>query len=325
MPTGIPTAQLAKRKLTLHELRCLIASDLHGSNACFKKLVALADEVRADICVVAGDISGKRAIIGYPENQEHIRFHEDGRNHTVRMDEFEVLRAQWGNIGIYGIRVKDDVPSVDEVRLESEAKRLRLTQWLDFAKKRFAPAGRRLFIMPGNDDSPDVVETLNFHNWATNIDDNVVRVGDYALGGLGYSNPTPWQTYRELSESQLSSKLNSLAAALGDCDFPLVAIHVPPLDSGLDLAPEVVRLKNGEFATRPGRSIHVGSSEVHKFVTSFQPILLACGHCHDSAGFRFIGKSLCLNAGSVFQIGTLNAALVILERGSVKGFQNLVR
>jgi Icc-related predicted phosphoesterase len=69
---------------------------------------------------------------------------------------------------------------------------------------------------------------------------------------------------------------------------------------------------------------HVGSDAVRRILKEKQPMLGLHGHIHESRGFAFIGKTLCLNPGSEYNQGVLQGVIVDLEDGRVVQHQFIV-
>ena len=57
--------------------------------------------------------------------------------------------------------------------------------------------------------------------------------------GLGFSNPTPWATPREVSEEKLDSLLEDCMGKIDDFTNSIWNIHVPPKDCTLDTCPKL--------------------------------------------------------------------------------------
>jgi Icc-related predicted phosphoesterase len=133
----------------------------------------------------------------------------------------------------------------------------------------------KMYVMPGNHESADAVEQLSKDFGFVNFHGQSMEIGGKHVAGLGYSNPTPFDTPGEYSEEELARRLAKFAGLK-----PLVLIcHCPPLNTGLD------RIKEG---------LHAGSSSVRAFIESNQPEYFFCGHIHEAAG-------------TVVQIGTTRA------------------
>ena len=61
----------------------------------------------------------------------------------------------------------------------------------------------------------------------------------HTMLNCGHSNPTPWNTPRELDEETLAEHLEEMAARIDGVELANSNIHVPPFDSGLDTAPQL--------------------------------------------------------------------------------------
>ncbi len=93
----------------------------------------------------------------------------------------------------------------------------------------------------------------------------LMEIAGYHVAGLGYSNPTPFDTPGEYSEQELKERLQRFSGL-----DPLVLIcHTPPKDTALD---------------RAGEGKHFGSDAIREFIEREQPRYFYCGHIHEAAG-----------------------------------------
>jgi hypothetical protein len=93
---------------------------------------------------------------------------------------------------------------------------------------------------------------------------------------------------------------------------------VPPYKSNLDEAPELdenLRPKMAGQALKP-----VGSTAVREVIETNQPLLSLHGHIHEGRGVSRIGKTLCINPGSMYEQGTLLGALVRLGKHKIEDY-----
>lgn len=147
----------------------------------------------------------------------------------------------------------------------------------------------RMYVIPGNHESEaDIArlcEECGFHNFHG----QTIRIGGYNVAGLGYSNPTPFDTPGEYTEQELAARLEKFAGL-----DPLILIcHAPPKDTKLD---------------RAGKGQHFGSTAVRDFIDRHQPVYFYCGHIHEAAGRKdTIGRTLGWNVGIEGQVLELNA------------------
>ena len=137
----------------------------------------------------------------------------------------------------------------------------------------------RVYVLPGNHESAAQIAAFcskfgfhNFHHETAELD-------AYHFGGLGYSNPTPFNTPGEYSEQELAQHLSRFAGL-----EPLVMVcHAPPYGTALD------RVKEG---------VHAGSRAVREFIEAHQPLYLFCGHIHEAEGVEIqIGRTRAVNVG----------------------------
>ena len=137
----------------------------------------------------------------------------------------------------------------------------------------------RMFVMPGNHESEAEIAAFCGKFGFEMLHGRAIELGGYHVAGLGYSNPTPFNTPGEYSESQIAGKLQQFAGLK-----PLVLIcHCPPKDTPLD-------------GNKP--SAHFGSSAVAEFIAKEQPWRFFCGHIHECEGvIAQLGQTVGQNVG----------------------------
>ncbi len=306
------------------------ATDVHGSEKCFRKFLNAGAAYRPDVMILGGDIAGKA--IQAIEQLGPDRYTTTFRGHRYEVDagsELPQLERLIADLGYYAWRsapgeleskVADG--SVDALLVELMFDRL--TRWMTMADERLHDRGTPAFWMLGNDDPPILAGPLDTAPWGQHAEDRVLPVDDYELISFGWSNPTPWDSFRELTEEQITERLDALFAQSHDPHRVILNCHVPPYASGLDEAPMLdpdltVKQSGGQVKLGP-----VGSTAVRAAIERYQPIVSLHGHVHESAGFRRIGRTLCVNPGSDYGTGELNGALVTLSADKLKTHQ-LVR
>ena len=312
--------------------RVLVASDLHGSNACFIKLLNLAVEVSANAVAIPGDLTGKEAFIGTSRGGRFEYRDSLGAWKNISLETFYSLKKQWSDRGIYTRLLEGNINLTDQSYWEifSECKIRRLRQWLDYATEKIGRAGVETFLIPGNDDTEEITPVLEQSiPGVKSVDGIVCKWGPFPIFGLGYSNETPYLTARELTEEEIGEHLSGLGAEVKAQGLSMrdaiALIHVPPVGTGLDIAPEVFTHEDGSFEIVPGAQKAVGSQAVREFILEAQPLCVFSGHCHDGQGVLYLGHTFCVNPGSAYQLGTLKAVLVVIEDGRVLSYQALMR
>ncbi|MBD0290750.1 MAG: metallophosphoesterase, partial [Thermoleophilia bacterium] len=188
-----------------------------------------------------------------------------------------------------------------------------MARWVRLAEEKLAGAGVHCLVMPGNDDEFEIDDVLARSETVVNPDGRVVRFDGYQMLSSAWANPTPWDSPRELPEDELERKLEEIAGGLEPGVPAIFNLHCPPFRSTLDQAPELT--KDLRVVTTGGepRLVPVGSTAVRAFIERHQPLLGLHGHIHESRGATMIGRTLCLNPGSVYGEGVLDGALVDVE------------
>lgn len=155
---------------------------------------------------------------------------------------------------------------------------------LDRCGELLAPLGERVWALPGNHETHAQMQEFCRRHGLIDFHRQVRTIGNTRWAGLGYSNPTPFNTPGEFSEEEIAKEL---AAFNGLSPFYLV-VHFPPHGTRLD-------------QVAPGR--HAGSKVLRQWVEREQPIALFCGHIHESAGQSDrIAATECFNVGKAGHI-----------------------
>jgi Icc-related predicted phosphoesterase len=311
--------------------KLFFATDVHGSEMCFRKFLNAGVAYRPDVMVLGGDIAGKAV-----QAVEHLgggRFTTTFRGHRYDVDdqqELARLERTISDVGYYpwrsqpgelDQRIADG--TVEDLLLD--LMRQRLERWMELADERLRPQGKFVFWMLGNDDPPSLAEPLRDAPWGEHAEGRALPIDDeHLLVSWGWSNPTPWHSFREMSEDDLTSHFEELFAQAPDSRRVVFNAHVPPFDTGLDEAPVLdagltVTQQAGQVKLGP-----VGSTAVRAAIERHQPVASLHGHVHESAGFRRLGNTVSFNPGSDYGTGSLNGALLTLSGDKLKSHQ-LVR
>src|SRR5579885_491558 len=103
-----------------------------------------------------------------------------------------------------------------------------------------ATSAERVYVLPGNHESAAQIGAFCRQFGLHDFHGQTFLADGYHLAGLGYSNPTPFNTPGEYSEAQLAERLACFAGL-----DPLVLIcHAPPHGTSLD------RLREQALAVR---------------------------------------------------------------------------
>jgi Icc-related predicted phosphoesterase len=313
----------------LKESKIFFATDIHGSDRCFRKFLNAAKFYGVDTILLGGDITGKMIVPVVEEQAGRYYAHLFGRKRVVDADGLAGLNKFIADAGFYphpmtaeeiGV-LKQDPAGVSDLfrKLISQT----MSHWIELAEDRLAGSGIQCLIAPGNDDPFFIDDVLGSTSLVTNPDQRVVQLpGGFQMISVGYSNRTPWDSPRELDEEDLAAMIDREAAKLADPARAVFNLHVPPKDTPIDQA--VALDKEFRPVTRGGSPVitGVGSSAVRQALSRFQPMLSLHGHIHESRGEARIGKTLALNPGSEYSEGVLRGVIVTLsEKKGVRGYQ----
>lgn len=304
------------------------ASDVHGSDKCFRKFLNAAQFYNASVLVMGGDILGK-AIVFLEEVRPGV-FTAAQHDRTVELTtsaELQAFEKSAADAGLYPYRCQPGDPAELQAsgKVEELFERLmreRLQAWVALADERLATSGVRCYIMGGNDDPPEVLTALHDGRVVIDPDEQVVQLDDHSeMISLGWSNPTPWHTPRECSEEELGQRIDALMTQVHQPETSVMNLHVPPYASGLDDAPELDTSLKVQTSLGQTRFKPVGSTAVRAAIERYQPLLGLHGHVHEAHASCKIGRTVCINPGSDFGEGVLHGALVTLDKGRLKGYQ----
>jgi hypothetical protein len=252
-------------------------------------------------------------------------------NSLVLKNEAEAakLEKKMSDKGYYPIRVErsfyddlnNDQDKINAWGTENFNKLMiaRVSTWMSYADTKLKNSDTQCFVCPGNDDVFDIDALIQQSTKVTNAEGKILEIGgDYEMLSTGWSTPTPWKTFRECSEEELGKKIQVMTTQLKNPAKSIFNFHDPPSKSGLDDAPaltEKLDLKGGGRITRA-----VGSEAVREAIEKVQPLLGLHGHIHESKGIAKIGRTVCINPGSVYEEGTLMGAIADLEGGKLKQY-----
>lgn len=301
--------------------RLFVASDLHGSTVCFRKFLHCAQLYEADALMLAGDLTGK-VIVPIVRESGGLRSSFGGRDELVTEEELAGHIDAVESAGLYPyVTTREEVEELQAQpeRVDALFQRMvveRLAAWMELADERLGELDRDCYVIPGNDDDPEIDHVLEQRERVHMVDGRRVPVRDgLEVIGMGASNMTPWRAPRDFPERDLAQRLDRLWSDVEHPESTICLIHVPPADSTLDLAPEIDEELRPKGAG--DRMVHVGSTAVRELIESGQPLLSLHGHIHESPGIQRIGRTTAVNPGSEYSQGVLRGALVNVSSGKV--------
>jgi uncharacterized protein len=308
-------------------MRLFFATDVHGSETCWRKFLNSGKHYDADVIVLGGDMTGKALVPIVHDGGE--RWHAtllENRHELDGEEDVAKFEQAVSRRGYYPFRTTPEQVhelSQDEARandLFHELMLKRVEEWIALADERIEGSGLRCFVCPGNDDQFEVDEIIARARHVEACEGRVCDLGGFQMASTGWANRTPWNTYREEDEQDLAARIEKVVA---DVTTPrertIFSFHCPPYGSGLDEAPKLTEDMQLEHAGRA--PVPAGSTAVREAIERHQPTLSLHGHIHEGRGNTRIGRTLCINPGSSYEQGELLGAVVDLEGGKkVKRF-----
>ena len=325
-PKTLSSFSLTQRKKDLLVTKLFFATDIHGSDICWSKFLNAGKFYEADVLILGGDMTGK-AVVPF--------IHQGGNKYRITLLEqvFDISTDEEIQDMIKRVRSRGYYPYVtnpDElIHLQNKPELVHeiflsqvlrvVEQWMELADKKLNGTGMKVYCCPGNDDMDEVDAVVRASRHVIHAEGQVIPLDEHhEMIASGWSNRTPWNTHREEDEDQLQVRYEAMISRLKDPRNAVFNVHVPPYKSGLDEAPELDKDLRPVLA---GQSLQpVGSTALREAIRKHQPLLSLHGHIHEGRGATRIGKTLCINPGSMYEQGTLLGAIVKLGRNKIENY-----
>lgn len=318
------------KKKRLEGTSIFFCSDIHASTVCFRKFLNAAryygDKGRpVDVLMVGGDITGKMIVPIVRTGNDSYQTYLFGKQQSLESrEELGELVKKTEVLGIYPhVFEPDEYEEFQgdrefQDRLFKELALKRLQEWMDIAAERLNGSDVHCYMSPGNDDFDECKDVIDACPTVTCPDMQTLDLADdHEMISLGYANPTPFHCPRDVTEEELSERIERMTGDVRDMSNCVFNLHVPPLESGIDDAPELDEDLRPKMGTTGVNMTAVGSRAVRESIEKHQPLLALHGHIHESRGAIKLGRTLCINPGSEYSEGILRGVLVTIRKGEV--------
>jgi uncharacterized protein len=299
-------------------MKVFFATDIHGSEVCWRKFLNAAAFYKVDLVVLGGDVTGKAMvpIVAHPGGRWQVTVR--GQAYTLESEqELEEIKKQIRNAGSYPAMVSPD--ELQEMSKTEGAVDRRFTvemtqsldRWLDMADGKLRGGEIPCILNGGNDDIWEIDDIIEQSPCVSFGEGKMLDLDGFHLISMGWTNPTPWDTFREAPEPELAAKIETVVSQIPDMERAIFNFHAPPYGTGLDEAPALddnLRPMHGGAVMKP-----VGSTAVRDAILQHQPMLSVHGHIHESRGVKKMGRTLAINPGSVYGDGVLQGAVLDLN------------
>lgn len=307
-------------------MKLYFATDVHGSEICWKKFISAAKFYEVDVLILGGDMTGKAIIPIIAQGGDKYKVTLLEQESIIEGQEaVEKMVATIQNRGYYPyVTTPEEVNELSSTPGKSDALFTEIVlatinRWMDYADNKLAGTGIRCYVCPGNDDVFEVDAAIAASKTVRSVEGDVIELDEHhEMVSSGWTNPTPWDTHREESDDDLLTRIETVIAKAKNPSKAVFNLHAPPYGSGLDEAPELTDDMRPAYA---GRSlVSVGSRAVLQVIDKYQPLLGLHGHIHEGKGTRKYKKTLCINPGSMYEQGVLHGAVVELKPNKVGNY-----
>lgn len=307
-------------------MRVFFATDIHGSDVCWRKFLNAGAFHKADVLVMGGDMTGKAMVpITVEPNRWRVVLREQETILTTE-DEVAAMEKRIRDRGYYPIRLTPDEMAAwnaDQSLVDERFKAEMLAQverWMALGDERLAGKGIRCIVSPANDDMFEIDPIIAAAKHIDLGESNLIQLDGFSMVSTGWANPTPWKTFRELPEDELRERIDGLVKDVPDRQRSIFNFHAPPYGSNLDNAPQID--ENLRYVSGGQALIPVGSKAIRDAILEYGPAVSLHGHIHEGRGAVKLGRTLAVNPGSTYEDGVLQAAIVDLDpkKGEVKRY-----
>jgi hypothetical protein len=306
--------------------KLFFATDVHGSDVCWKKFISGGKFYGVDVLILGGDMTGKAIvpIIAQGKGRYKVTLLEQEKmlEDQAAVDEMvETIR----NRGYYPYLTDSDEvnalsqkPGQLDALFTQECSKT-VKRWMEYADQKLDGTQIRCYVCPGNDDIFEIDKVIAASKHVQLAEGKVIALDEeHELVSSGWANITPWDTHREESDDSLLQRLEAVIGKAKNAAQAVFNFHPPPYGSGLDEVPELDKDLHPTYAGRA--LIPVGSKAVLSMIQKYKPLLGLHGHIHEGKGTRKLDKTLCINPGSMYEQGILSGAMVELKKNKVGNY-----
>ena len=139
-------------------MRIFFATDVHGSEVCWRKFLNAGTFHKADVLIMGGDMTGKAMVPIVSRNGGWTLRLQDQDYVLSTEDEVKAMEKRIADRGYYPIRLTNDEvaawerdPELVDTRFKAEMVGM-VERWMALADERLKGKGIRCVVSPANDD-----------------------------------------------------------------------------------------------------------------------------------------------------------------------------
>jgi len=308
-------------------------SDIHGSNICFRKFLAMSKLERGspNVLIVGGDITGKFIIPIIERANESWEAKRADRSVNLRTrTELAEYRKGLADRGGYSwVCDPEQFQSFHQDReyrsgIDEELRTARLRNWVKLADEFLQGTSCSVFMNAGNDDPLYIDSVLRESKHLIVPEGLVIELeGGLTMISTGVANMTPWKCPRDVEDQEVAEIIEKMVRQVPELSRCIFNIHCPPYNTLLDQAPKLDRELRIISSGLGVQLESVGSRSVREAIERYQPMAGLHGHIHESPAIQYLGRTACVNPGSEYQLGRLNGAMLEIEMGKLMSIKQV--
>ena len=205
-------------------MRVFFATDIHGSEVCWRKFLNAGAFHKADVLIMGGDMTGK-AMVPIVSNGRswEVTLQEQRRNLTTE-DEVRAIEKRISDRGYYPVRLSQeevDAWAADSTLVDArfKAEMLRsVERWMTLADERLEGRGIRCIVSPANDDMFEIDPLISGARNVELGEGNTIALDGLSLVSTGWRPRTSSSRWRSGSPTAattrcVSSRTSSMPGA----------------------------------------------------------------------------------------------------------------
>ncbi|NIU83742.1 MAG: phosphoesterase [Candidatus Thorarchaeota archaeon] len=303
-------------------------ADFHGRELLWRKFLSAQKKHDVDVSIVSGDLSAKKCVPIIEQDDGTYKAVFKGNKWTAENEEkLEGIKKNLRKGGVYPcIKTMQEVRQIQRnpqmiEQLFRDVSAEELDRILDLVEEK-NPEDTTVIVTPGNDDPEGIDEVIKEHeNIVYPLGKAISFPTGHELISFEYTNPTPWNTPREVPEEQLWEMLLELRdLTSGNWSKVIANFHCPPRNTRIDLAPELDKNQKPVYRMGKPQMTNVGSKSVRKFLEEYQPYIGLHGHIHESPGHDYLKRTELFNPGSEYQQGIFKAIVLDLSEDGLENW-----
>lgn len=310
----------------LARTRAYFATDLHGSDACFRKFVNAGKFYDANVLLLAGDITENLIvpIVRKPDGTYGCNY--TGTELILESQEkVDRIAKTLRDSGYYPHLAEPD--EVEELSVKQElAKQLflrlateRVQGWMQVLEEVLKGTEIKCYISFGDQDLRELESSFN-SPYTVNPEGKVINVdGEHEMITIGSVNQADGENTKSVEEGW-RSRIESEVSRVKDAKKSIFNLHIPPRNTVIDRALRRDEKQRLVVAGCHPVTISEGSSAVRAAIERYRPLVGIHGHFDESRGIAKVGRTMCFNPGSEYNSGILRGLLCELEADRIKSY-----